>query len=185
MAQSPGRGDLTSSAGSRQRVTCTGLSVLPSKQSTWCWLSFAAPVGMWATPLRCPHIHRPAAPRARSRRYGGVSRAQWRDDNLPIGRHGADLNCQARVRRRAPHGAEHACRGIIPPVADGVHAAAWRRRRKGRPGCSCALAAKRRYSSAAAATAARFTVPAAVRGRSGIRLSAPPAGATRRAAAVG
>jgi hypothetical protein len=184
MAQSPGRGDLISWAGSCIRVTGTVCAVPFEAINLGC-LSFAAPVDMWATPLRCPHIHRPAR-RCRSvTALRRVSSAQWRDDNLPIGRHGADLNCQARVRRRAPHGAEHACRGIIPPVADDVHAVVRRRLRKDQPGCSYALAAGCRYSSAAAATAARFTVPAAVRGRLGIRPSALPAGGTRRAAAVG
>lgn len=65
---------------------------------------------MWATPLRCPHIHRPACAARSVAALRRVSSAQWRDDNLPIGRHGADLNCQARVRRRAPHG----CRARMP-----------------------------------------------------------------------
>ena len=185
MAQSPGRGDLTSSAGSRLRVTGPGLSG-PSYEAINLVLTVVCcACGYVGNALALSTYPQGPAYAARSvAALRRLSSAQWRDDNLPIGRHGADLNCQARVRRRAPHGAEHACRGIIPPVADGVHAAA-RRRRKGRPGCSCALAARRRYGSAAAATAARFTAPAAVRGRPGIRLSAPPAGATRRAAAVG
>jgi len=43
-----------------------------------------------------------------------------RGKNLPDwrGRHGADLNGQVSDRRRAPHRAEHACRGSIPVIAD-------------------------------------------------------------------
>ena len=46
-----------------------------------------------------------------------------RGKNLPVwrGRHGADLNGQVSDRRRAPHRAEHACRGIIPVIAERVH----------------------------------------------------------------
>ena len=49
---------------------------------------------MWATPLRCPHIHRPPA---RCRRGCSVAervRAQWRDDDLP--------DWQARRRPKPP-----------------------------------------------------------------------------------
>jgi hypothetical protein len=60
------------------------------------------PVGLWATPLRCPHIHRLwraagmiAAPAARPRGHNGATAT------CGIGRHGADLNRQVRVRRRA------------------------------------------------------------------------------------
>jgi len=101
-----------------------------------------------------------------------------------IGRHGADLNRQVRVRRRAPHGAEHACRGSIPPVADVVHARTKLIRWKGRHGCSCVFAATLRCSSAAAVIAARSTAPAAARRKPGIRPSALRADVTRRAAAV-
>jgi predicted aldo/keto reductase-like oxidoreductase len=45
-----------------------------------------------------------------------------------IGVHGADLNRQVPNRRRAPHRAEHVCRGIIPSIAIGVHAWAGSRR---------------------------------------------------------
>ena len=80
----------------------------------------------------------------------GKNLADWR------GRHGADLNGQVSDRRRAPHRAEHACRGSIPIIADRVHVRCCPRRRR-LPGCFCACAAKLRFSSAATVIAARFT----------------------------
>jgi hypothetical protein len=99
------------------------------------------------------------------------------------GRHGADLNGQVSDRRRAPHRAEHACRGSIPVIADRVHVRCRRRRRLA--GCSCARAAKLRFLSAATVTAARFTAHKAVHRRRGATPSARPGGAIRPAAAVG
>ena len=99
------------------------------------------------------------------------------------GRHGADLNRQVPNRRRAPHRAEHACRGIIPSIAIVVHAWASPRRWRRRPGCSCVSVVEHRCLFAAAATAVRSIVPAAVRRRPDITPSVPPVGATRRAAA--
>ena len=53
-----------------------------------------APVGMWATLLRCPHTHR----RARILQDDGVHRAHnGVVTTCRIGRHGADLNRQVRI----------------------------------------------------------------------------------------
>jgi hypothetical protein len=54
---------------------------------------------MWATPLRCPHIHRLARAARTIGALRHVSSAQWRGDNLPDrqARHGADLNRQVRI----------------------------------------------------------------------------------------
>jgi hypothetical protein len=62
-------------------------------------------------------------PQACARRAGRrrASDADWRGDKPAIGRHGADLNRQVPDRRRAPHRAEHACRGIIPSITDAIH----------------------------------------------------------------
>src|SRR4051794_17194958 len=108
----------------------------------------------------------------------GKTPPDWR------GRHGADLNGQVSDRRRAPHRAEHACRGSIPIIADRVHVRCCRRRRRV-PDYFCACAAMLRRWSAATATAARFTARKAVHRPRGARLSARPGGATRRADAVG
>ena len=111
----------------------------------------------------------------RERRRKNLS--DWED------RHGADLNGQVPDRRHAPHRAEHACRGIIPSVAVVVHVRSPKGRRQARPDCSCVSVVGRRCLFAAAATAVRSIVPAAVRRRPDITLSVRPVGATRRAAA--
>ena len=147
-------------------------------------LSAAAvgPVGLWATLLCCPQIHR----LVRARWIAACAACSARGKNLLDwrGRHGADLNGQVSDRRRAPHRAEHACRGSIPIIADHVHVRCCPRRRR-LPGCFCAHAAKLRFSSAATAIAARFTARKAVHKRRGATLSARLAGGTRPAAAVG
>ena len=85
-----------------------------------------------------------------------------------------------------PHGAKHACRGIIPLVLVCVHVRLHRRRTRQRHGSSCARAAGLKYSSAAAATVAKFTVPAPARQRSqqeaGRRYQATAPGRMKRAA---
>ena len=108
----------------------------------------------------------------------GKNLSDWR------GRHGADLNGQVSDRRRAPHRAEHACRGSIPVIAERVHVRCCPRRRR-LPDCFCACAAKLRCWSAATATVARFTAHKAVHRRLGATPSARPGGATKPAAAVG
>jgi len=44
--------------------------------------------------LRCPHIHRPFAAACAVEEQAAARSAQWHGDNLPDGRHGADLNRQ-------------------------------------------------------------------------------------------
>jgi len=78
-----------------------------------------------------------------------------------------------------PHGAKHACRGIIPLVLVCVHVRLHPRRTRQRHGSSCARAAGLKYSSAAAATVAKFTVPAPVHKKRVSALSKKPAGAIR------
>ena len=78
-----------------------------------------------------------------------------------------------------PHGAKHACRGIIPLVLVCVHVRLHPRRTRQRHGSSCARAAGLKYSSAAAATVAKFTVPAPVHKKRVRAPSKKPAGAIR------
>ena len=62
----------------------------------------AEPVGMWATPLRCPHIHR------LSRAAGAIAASQrcrehnGADDHLLNGRHGAEIVVEQNARTRLP-----------------------------------------------------------------------------------
>ena len=130
---------------------------------------------------RCPQIHR----LTRARRIAACATCLARGKNLPDwrGRHGADLNGQVSNRRRAPHRAEHACRGSIPVIADRVHVRCCRRRRLA--GCFCARAAKLRFLSAVTVIAARFTAHKAVHRRRGATPSARLGGAIRPAGAVG
>ena len=55
----------------------------------------------------------------------GLTRGGWRDKSLPIieGKHGAEPNLAVSPRRRAPHRAGHACRGIILAIVAFVHLA--------------------------------------------------------------
>ena len=141
-------------------------------------LSAAAvgPVGLWATPLGV--VHKSTGLRAwriaacATCLARGKNVADWR------GRHGADLNGQVSDRRRAPHRAEHACRGSIPVIADRVHVRPCPRRPR-LAGCFCARAAKLRFLSAATVIAARFTAHKAVHRRRGAPPSARPGGAIR------
>ena len=138
---------------------------------------------------RCPHFHRPGAHRAVDRSFCGdrrVRRAHYGAvRTCRIGKAGTaptSTNGQVSYRHRAPHRAGHACRGSIPPIADLVHVPARPNRPKRLPGCFCVGAATLRCSSAAAATAARSTVPKDVRGTPGATRNVRPASATRRAA---
>src|ERR1700690_4625682 len=67
------------------------------------------PVGLWATPLRVVH----KSTGLRARRIAACATCLAGGKNLPDwrGRPGADPNGQVSDRRRAPHRAEHACRG--------------------------------------------------------------------------
>ena len=66
---------------------------------------------LWATPLRCPHIHRPPRARCTIAALRRVSSAQWRGDNLPDrqGRHGVALNGQVQT-----DAVPHTCRARMP-----------------------------------------------------------------------
>jgi hypothetical protein len=132
----------------------------------------AAVVGLWACGQRLFALS--TNPQAwRARRIAACATCLARGKNLPDwrGRHGADLNGQVSDRRRAPHRAEHACRGSIPVIADRVHVRCCRQRRR-LAGCFCARdcaqgcaqtarrdaqrAAGRRYQASRPARAGRY-----------------------------
>ena len=55
----------------------------------------------------------------------GLTRGGWRDKSLLVieGKHDAEPNLAVSPRRRAPHRAGHACRGIILAIVTFVHLA--------------------------------------------------------------
>jgi len=103
------------------------------------------------------------------------------------GKHGAEPNLAVSPRRRAPHRAGHACRGIILAIVAFVHLAfaglntVTRRRLD----CFFARIVAPKLWSAAVATAAKSTVPATARSERGAASKTPPDGATRPAAEGG
>ena len=143
-------------------------------------LSVAAvvPVGLWATLLCCPQIHRLV--RAED---CGPAQPDWREvRTCRIGEAGTAPTSTAKSRIGAvpPHGAKHACRGIIPLVAVRVHIRLRAGQTQQQHGSFCARAAGLKCSSAAAATAARFIAPAPVHKTHASKPNRQPAGAIRK-----
>ncbi len=97
------------------------------------------------------------------------------------GKHGAELNLQVLHRRRTPHRAGHECRTNILPISAFVYAAfaTTGRASGGLAVSSCAQGAGSRRSSAAVATAARFTAAPSAHSKRARRRSMPPRSATR------
>src|SRR5580704_14934658 len=105
---------------------------------------------MWATPLRCPHIHRPSR----------VARAisAWRGHTVferPVGliETGTAPTATAKSRIDAVplHRAEHVCRGSIPFVVVRVHIQSRLERRPLRRGGFYVFGAGLQFWSAATA----------------------------------
>ena len=107
----------------------------------------------------------------------------WRRDNPSGSQTGTAPTSTAKsgIGAVPPHGAKHACRGIIPLAAFRVHIPHRAGRTPQRHGSFCARAAECMCLSAGAATVAKFTAPAPVHKKRVSASSKKPAGAIRQA----
>jgi hypothetical protein len=72
--------------------------------------SSVEPVGMWATPLRCPHIHRPARVLRHSKCT--LERREYPSGCDQTGT-ASTSTAKSGIGAVPPHGAKHACRGLF------------------------------------------------------------------------